>query len=167
MHPSRSKIIWLSGPHSPLKAGLAAAMRTQCRGRDIPALMVGDGQVMPCSENGCEATHRELHQRLCRLVLTLSEQGHPVIVNTGPVSAEASAWNRENLPGYFEVHTDAGEVGRGEPHLRLAIPLEAVDPHLLAADIVEEVFGRGCVLPTASERTSLPDPGPSLSARAV
>jgi adenylylsulfate kinase-like enzyme len=41
------------------------------------------------------------YARLCRV---LAEQGVTVVIATISLFKEVHAWNRENLPGYFEVY---------------------------------------------------------------
>lgn len=162
------RVIWLSGEHSPRKAELADAVRTACRARSIPAMTIGDGQVRECRTQSCREAEERVHRSLCRLVLTLAEQGYPVIVNSGELPSEMLLWNRSNLPGYFEVRISGEEdMNRPEPNLHVRIPLGALPVQVLASDIVEEVFGLGLGLSEQHGRSHLPAAGAIRTARAV
>ena len=55
--------------------------------------------------------------KYCRLCKLLSDQGFLVIIATISMFKEVYAWNRENLPDYFEVYMKASldELRRRDP----------------------------------------------------
>ena len=104
-------VIWITGLSGSGKSTLAHEMahRMKAIGK---AVLVLDGdelrEVYGMAADNPQNHGREgrlavsmQHSRLCRLV---ASQGFIVIIATISLFREVHAWNRENIPGYFEVY---------------------------------------------------------------
>ncbi|MEK9660155.1 MAG: adenylyl-sulfate kinase [Alphaproteobacteria bacterium] len=103
-------VIWLTGMSGAGKTTIAEAMVAMLK-PSIPELVLVDGDVIRelfgASLGYEEPARREQIGRIQRLSGWLSRQGQTVIVAALYAHPDLLAWNRENLPGYFEVYVDA------------------------------------------------------------
>lgn len=146
-----TNVIWITGLSAAGKTTLATATADRLRqsGRSVVML---DGDVLR-EALGVTSSHGrkdrlELAFKYSRLARMIASQGVTVVVGTVALFKEVHAWNREHLPGYFEVYLkvpleelrrrdpkgiyrryDAGELSNVAG---LDLPIdEPVSPHLL------------------------------------
>lgn len=97
---------WLTGLSSAGKSSVAAQLRTLLLERGVRPVML-DGDRLRATlpwQPGYEPNERlELAGFYARLTRELVEQGHLVICATISLFHSTQAWNREHIPGYFEV----------------------------------------------------------------
>ena len=103
--------MWITGLSGAGKTTLAKALDRllRCRGFQ-PVLLDGDEvrDVIRDSSTGYDRGGRlENAWRICRMARLLAAQGHTILVSTVSLFKEIHAWNRENLPGYFEIYLNA------------------------------------------------------------
>jgi adenylylsulfate kinase len=102
-------VLWITGLSAAGKSTLAreAAARLRSSGRTVilldgdelrAAMGAASGTGEHTRERRLELAHR--YGRLCRLI---AAQGATVVIATISLFHEVHAWNRANLPGYFEV----------------------------------------------------------------
>jgi len=100
------KAIWITGLSGSGKTTLAKALADELNGCIRPVLLDGD-QIRELYGNDLgfdEASRKIQIGRIQRLAKWLSDQGHVVIIAALYSHPELLAWNRKNLPGYFEVY---------------------------------------------------------------
>jgi len=101
-------VIWITGLSGSGKTTLARALRDQIGGRQAVVILDGDA-VRAAFRDGlgyAEADRRVQIGRMAGLARLLADQGLTVVVAALYASDDLLAWNRANLPGYFEVHLD-------------------------------------------------------------
>lgn len=103
-------VIWLTGLSGAGKTTIAEAMVDVLKPH-MPQLVLVDGDVIRelfgASLGYEEPARREQIGRLQRLSGWLARQGQTVVVAALYAHPDLLAWNRENLPGYFEVYVNA------------------------------------------------------------
>lgn len=103
-------VIWLTGLSGAGKTTIAEAMVGTLKPH-IPELVLVDGDVIRelfgASLGYEEPARRDQIGRLQRLSGWLARQGQTVVVAALYAHPDLLAWNRDNLPGYFEVYVDA------------------------------------------------------------
>lgn len=103
-------VIWLTGLSGAGKTTIAEAMVAMLRPH-IPQLVLVDGDVIRelfgASLGYEESARQEQIGRIQRLSGWLSSQGQTVVVAALYAHPDLLAWNRDNLPGYFEVYVKA------------------------------------------------------------
>ena len=103
-------VIWVTGLSGSGKTTLWNAIHRRV-GPNCPGLVVLDGDAVRAALGGDlgfgEADRVVQVKRLQGLAKLLADQGLLVIVAVVYSSPELLRWNRENLPGYFEVHLKA------------------------------------------------------------
>jgi adenylylsulfate kinase len=117
-------VIWITGLSGAGKTtlSLATAARLRARGEAVVRL---DGDELR-GVFGAAAVDAQSHSREGRLALAmqyarlcgvLAEQGVTVVIATISLFKEVHAWNRQNLPGYFEVFlkVPVDELRRRDP----------------------------------------------------
>lgn len=102
-------VVWLTGISGAGKTTIAEAIARQAK-PVLPSLTMVDGDVIRDlfgAGLGFDEESRKVQiGRIQRLALFLARQELPVIVAALYAHPELLAWNRENLPGYFEVYVD-------------------------------------------------------------
>lgn len=103
-------VIWITGISGSGKSTLCDALHAVLKPR-IPELVILDGDVVREAFGG-DLGYREEDRvvqitRLRGLARALSEQGLVVIVAALYAHPDLLDWNRENIPGYFEIYLDA------------------------------------------------------------
>lgn len=103
------RVIWITGLSGSGKTTLAKALQ-----KKLPGSVLLDGdelrQALGCGDYGFDVESRKnLAKTYSRLALLLASQGFTVLVATISLFHDLHAWNRENLPGYFEVFLDVPE----------------------------------------------------------
>jgi adenylylsulfate kinase-like enzyme len=103
-------VIWLTGLSGAGKTTIAEAMVATLKPH-IPQLVLVDGDVIRelfgASLGYEEPARQEQIGRLQRLSGWLARQGQTVVVAALYAHPDLLAWNRDNLPGYFEVYVNA------------------------------------------------------------
>lgn len=105
------QVIWITGLSGAGKTTVAAALGQCLRERSlIPILLDGDilRNLFKSTNEIGKTYNREARIKLAlkyaHLCKTLSSQGFTVIISTISMYNEAYAWNRTNLPNYFEIY---------------------------------------------------------------
>jgi adenylylsulfate kinase-like enzyme len=101
-------VIWLTGLSGSGKTTLAHALRDLI-GAVRPVVVLDGDAVRAAFDDGLgysEADRNVQIGRMARIARLLAGQGIAVVVAALYASDELLAWNRANLPGYFEVHLD-------------------------------------------------------------
>lgn len=104
------RVVWITGLSGAGKTSLALEVTTRLRAAGQSVVMF-DGDdlrlIFDLTPNDKQSYRREdrltlaaRYSRLCRLI---SEQDTTVVIATISLFGEIHRWNRENLPGYFEV----------------------------------------------------------------
>ena len=105
------QVIWITGLSGAGKTTVAAALDQCLRERGlIPILLDGDilRNLFKSTDEIGKTYNREARIKLAlkyaHLCKTLSSQGFTVIIATISMYNETYAWNRTNLPNYFEIY---------------------------------------------------------------
>lgn len=113
-------VIWLTGMSGSGKTTLCTAMHAVLKPR-LKQLVKLDGDEIRAAF-GDDLTHAESDRvrqinRIQRIAKILADQGMVVLVAALYAHPELLAWNRKNLPGYFEVYLKAtvGFLGTRDP----------------------------------------------------
>lgn len=118
------QVIWITGLSGAGKSTLAMEVANRLRARSDAIVML-DGDVLR-EVFGAASINAQNHGREGRLALSLqyahlcrvlANQGLTVVIATISLFKETHAWNRINLPGYFEVYLKApvDELRRRDP----------------------------------------------------
>lgn len=103
-------VIWVTGLSGAGKTTLCEGIYQQLKPH-IPEVVLLDGDIVR-EAFGNDLTHKEADRvvqvkRLRGMSKVLAEQGMVVIVAVLYAEPGLLAWNRENIPNYFEVYLDA------------------------------------------------------------
>lgn len=103
------RTIWITGLSGAGKSTLAVELFTRFR-KESDGVILLDGDELrtvfkssSASSNDRES-RRALGQQYAKLCQILSAQGITVVIATISLFSELHAWNRANIPGYFEVY---------------------------------------------------------------
>lgn len=123
-HFSVGEVVWITGLSGSGKSTLASELVARLResGRSV-LLLDGDelrevfGAEVSSAENHGREGRMALAMRYAHLCRLLAEQGFTVVIATISLFREVHAWNRANLPGYFEVYLNVplAELRRRDP----------------------------------------------------
>jgi adenylylsulfate kinase len=110
------RVIWITGLSGSGKTTLALALSSllKTKGENV-VLLDGDDLrvVLGAEKSDYDVEGRKkiafTYARLCKL---LASQGFTVICSTISLFHDLHRWNRDNLPGYFEVFLDVSEDDR-------------------------------------------------------
>ena len=106
-----SRIIWITGLSGAGTTTLATEVSRKLRSVGRPVVMLDGDEVREIL--GATAVLTANHGRSARIALgikyaklgkLISSQGVTVVIATISLFREIHAWNRENLPGYFEAY---------------------------------------------------------------
>lgn len=104
-------VIWATGLSGSGKSTLCDALYQQLKSR-LPALVRLDGdEVRAAFGDDLAYAERDRHKqisRIQRIAKLLANQRIPVLVAALYAHPDLLAWNRKNLPGYFEIYIKAG-----------------------------------------------------------
>jgi adenylylsulfate kinase len=100
-------VIWITGLSGAGKTTIARDVVARLRREGQPAILL-DGDEVRAAIDDPHVRHDRASRlanalRICRLARLLAAQGVTVVVATMSLFKEVHAWNREHLPGYFEV----------------------------------------------------------------
>ena len=100
-------VIWITGLSGAGKSSIARALVEQLRTQyEFPVLIDGDEirEAICDPHTGHDLVGRLANAyRISRLAKLIAGQGYTVIVATMSLFNEIHAWNRKNLPNYFEA----------------------------------------------------------------
>jgi adenylylsulfate kinase-like enzyme len=121
---NKSCVIWITGLSGSGKTTLSLVLVDRMRSIGIkPIFLDGDelrevfGVVAANAQNHGREGRLALAMQYSHLCRVLAGQGHTVVIATISLFKEVHAWNRNNLPGYFEVYLKApvDELRRRDP----------------------------------------------------
>lgn len=104
-------VFWITGLSGAGKSTLASAVLNRLRGGKHAVVLLDGDELREVF--GAVAANKKNHGREARLALAfqyahlcsiLAKQGLIVVIATISLFKEVHAWNRANLPGYFEVY---------------------------------------------------------------
>lgn len=108
---NKSRVIWITGLSGAGKSTLAHEVVSHLRAQGITVVMLdGDelreilGVVAVNEDNHGRDKRLALAMQYAKLCLVLASQGLTVVIATISLFHEVHAWNRANLPSYFEVY---------------------------------------------------------------
>lgn len=120
----KNKIIWITGLSGAGKTTLALELVKRLRSEGFPVISLdGDdlrevfGAVSFNEKNYGRNGRLALAMQYAHLCRVLAGQGFTVVIATISLFREVHQWNRENLPGYFEIYLKAPveELRRRDP----------------------------------------------------
>lgn len=164
----KNMVFWITGLSGAGKTTLAVSLQSLIRRLGAEAVRL-DGDEMRWAVGDPRCGHDRASRivnayRISRLAKVLAEQGVPVVVSTMSLFHEVHAWNRRNLPGYFEVflRVNLETVGRRDPKGLYGMAGQGLMPHVGGIDVeVEEPLAPDLVLDNDRD---LPDPLPLAAA---
>ncbi len=120
----RGEVWWITGLSGAGKSTLAAEVVARLRGVGCAAVLLDGDELREVF--GASAANADNHGREGRLALAMqyahlcrviAGQGITVVIATISLFREVHAWNRLNLPGYFEVYLKVpiAELRRRDP----------------------------------------------------
>jgi adenylylsulfate kinase-like enzyme len=121
---ARPRVIWITGLSGAGKSTLAHEVVARLRAKGEPVVMLDGDELREVF--GAVAANAQNHGREGRLALAMQyahlcraivAQGLTVVIATISLFREVHAWNRSNLPGYFEVYlkVPVEELRRRDP----------------------------------------------------
>lgn len=123
-HNCQGNVIWITGLSGAGKSTLAHEVVARLRAQGKAVVMLDGDELREVF--GAVAANAENHGRARRLALAfqyahlgriIASQGLTVVIATISLFREVHAWNRANLPGYFEVYlkVPVEELRRRDP----------------------------------------------------
>ena len=104
---NEGRVIWITGLSGAGKSTIARATVKQLRTQGEQSVLIDGDEIRDAIRDphtGHDPTSRLANAyRICRLAQLLAKQGQTVIVATMSIFHEIHAWNRDQLPNYFEV----------------------------------------------------------------
>jgi cytidine diphosphoramidate kinase len=104
-----NNVIWITGLSASGKTTLAKIVTMKLRKNNYPVVMLDGDQlrdILGASRRHSQSARKALAHQYSNLVQTISQQGIIVVIATVALFKEVHDWNRENIPGYFEVFLD-------------------------------------------------------------
>ena len=104
-----SSVIWITGLSASGKTTLGELVTDNIRAKGLDVIML-DGDDLREILGATKLYTREDRLNLAfvysRMALSISRQNKIVVIATVALFKEVHEWNRENIPGYFEVFLD-------------------------------------------------------------
>lgn len=169
---SPGQVIWITGLSGAGKTSIAGKVVEQLRVRETAVLLDGDvvRQIVDDPNTGHDAESRLVNAyRICRMAQVLAAQGLSVVVATMSLFREIHAWNRRNLPSYFEVYLKVDlEVLRARDPKGLYSRSDCGDEgHLVGVDIpYEEPLNPDLVIDNNGSAADIADIAAQIAAAA-
>ncbi len=115
-----ANVFWITGLSAAGKTTLARMLVDRLREQGRAVVMLdGDDlrEALGSTTDHSQEARVVLAYKYARLARLIASQGITVVVSTVALIREIHQWNRENLPGYFEVYlkVDIGELRRRDP----------------------------------------------------
>ena len=113
---SQGAVYWITGLSGAGKTTLAVRLVELLRGRGLPVVFLDGDELREVF--GAAAANQQNHGREGRLALAMqyahlcrviAAQGLTVVISTISLFREVHAWNRAQLPGYFEIYLKVPE----------------------------------------------------------
>ena len=104
------RTFWITGLSGAGKTTIGRLWYEELRSSGVPAVFLDGDQLRQAIGDDLgysEADRRRSARRNGKLCALLAGQGLAVVCCTICMYDEARAWNRENIPGYFEVYVKA------------------------------------------------------------
>lgn len=106
-----NRVLWITGLSGAGKSSLAKSISTRLRAAGKTVLLLDGDELREVfgatAINGVSYERQErlaLAMQYAHLCRVIAIQGFTVVIATISLFREVHAWNRENLPGYFEVY---------------------------------------------------------------
>ena len=106
----QKKVYWLTGLSGAGKTTIGRLWAQELRERGEPAILLDGDEMRAVFGAGLgfgSADRRKLAESYGRLCALLSGQGATVVCCTISMFHSVRAWNRANIPGYYEVYIKA------------------------------------------------------------
>ena len=104
---NEGRVIWITGLSGAGKSTIARATVKQLRAQGDQSVLIDGDEIRDAIRdphtNHDPASRLVNAYRICRLTRLLSKQSQTVVVATMSIFHEIHAWNRDQLPNYFEV----------------------------------------------------------------
>lgn len=115
-----SNVIWITGLSAAGKTTLGRLVVDALRGRGEPVVLLdGDDlrEALASTANHSASARLDLAHKYSRIARLVASQGVTAVVSTVALIREIHLWNRQNLPGYFEVYLKVpiDELRRRDP----------------------------------------------------
>jgi cytidine diphosphoramidate kinase len=105
---SSGRVVWITGLSGAGKSTIARQLVDRLKADGEPPILLDGDEVRTVVADPQVAHDRASRltnaMRICRLTKLIADQGFTVVVATMSLFKEVHAWNRQNLPGYFEVY---------------------------------------------------------------
>lgn len=117
---SQSGILWITGLSAAGKTTIATAVTHELRSLSFPTVLIDGDLVRECLDVKTLNTREDRYKlafSYARLAKMIASQGIYVVVGVIALFKEIHIWNRENIPGYFEVFLNVPleELRRRDP----------------------------------------------------
>ena len=110
---NHGKVIWVTGLSGAGKSTLATGLSAELKRRGEQVILLDGDTLRKILHNKIDNTDQftlayrlELAMSYSRLCKALADQGFTVIISTISLFKEVYAWNKKNLPNYFQVYLD-------------------------------------------------------------
>jgi adenylylsulfate kinase len=101
-----SNVFWITGLSAAGKTTLATKLTEHIKEKAPCVMLDGDQlrEALSATEDFSGNARYDLAFKYARLAKLISSQGIIVIVSTVALINDIHLWNRENIPGYFEIY---------------------------------------------------------------
>ena len=110
---NHKKVIWITGLSGAGKSTLAAGLSAELKRRGEQVILLDGDTLRQILHNKTYNTDQftlayrlELAMSYSRVCQALANQGFTVVISTISLFKEVYAWNKKNLPNYFQVYLD-------------------------------------------------------------
>jgi len=104
-----SSVLWITGLSGSGKSTLAKMVYELLRSKNLKAILLDGDQLREIfrpnlNQNYSREERMDLAMKYSKLCLNIASQNIIVIISTISLFKEIHAWNRDNLPNYFELY---------------------------------------------------------------